>query len=91
VNEDVLEEVPARDWVRGLEAIAVSESPESEEVHDLGGEGSSVGIVTRSKGFRVRRMGLLGSILPLVSSFVFLGSVSAQFSQGMARFLSFSS
>ena len=78
---------------RGREATAVSESPDSEEVHDFGGEGSCA-FVTRSYGFRVRRIGPLLSTFPLppgLSSFVFFGSVRAQFSHGMARFLSFSS
>lgn len=76
---------------RDLEVIAPSES--EEEAEDLGGDSSSIGTVTRSYGFRVRRIGPLLSILLLdcASSLVFLGSVSAQFSQAIALFLSFSS
>ena len=79
-----------------VDRTAVSESPES-EVSDFGGDGSSGGDTIRSYGFRVRRTGLfVFSGLPCTpgvvgSSFVFLGSVKAQFSHGIARFLSFSS
>jgi len=97
LNEELLEEVVAR--IKGREClcdfkeVAVSESEEDAE--DLGGEGSSreVEADTLSYGFRVRRIGALLSIFPFAgdSSFVFLGSVSAQFSHGIALFLSFSS
>ena len=74
--------------------IAASESEEEDE-EDLGGHGSSRGAEedTLSYGNVVRRTGPLISTCPFVdgSSFVFLGSVSAQFSHGMALFLSFSS
>ena len=106
MKEELLEDVPTRvmfgERLRGFEATAVSESPESdesEELVDFGGENSSVfmGIATRSKGFRVRRIGPPLSILLfdpcelLISSSLFLGSVRAQFSHGIALFLSFSS
>ena len=64
----------------------------------MGGEGCSAGtdFATISKGLRVRRIGRLLSILPLscefeASSSLFFGSVRAQFSHGIALFLSFSS
>jgi hypothetical protein len=87
--EDVVARIKGRD--RDLEVIAASES--EEEAEDLGGDNSSIGQETLSYGFRVRKIGPLLSILPLdcASSLVFLGSVSAQFSHGMALFLSFSS
>ena len=106
VKEELLDDVPTRvifwERLRGFEATAVSESPESdesEEFVDFGGESCSVGIgvATRSKGLRVRRIGPLLSILPYdpcefaVSSSLFLGNVRAQFSHGIALFLSFSS
>lgn len=65
---------------------------ESEDVADLGGDVSSIGAETRSYGFRVRRIGLLTSVLAAgESSLVCFGSVRAQFSQGIALLLSFSS
>jgi hypothetical protein len=108
LKDELLEDVPPRVRLReclrecrsGLEEMACSESPDSEEFEDLGGDASE-GMATRSYGLRVRRIGPLLSILPLdpvlpfvfdgEPSFVFFGSVRAQFSQGMALFLSFSS
>lgn len=56
MKEELLEDVPTRvklrDWRRGCEVIAVSavsESSDSEEFEDLGGEGSSVGIGTATR------------------------------------------
>jgi hypothetical protein len=93
LKEELLEDVVARikGCERDLEVIAVSES--EEEAEDLGGDNSSIATETRSYGFRVRRIGPLLSILPFdcASSLVFLGSVRAQFSHGIALFLSFSS
>ena len=105
VKEELLDDVPTRaifwERLRGFEVTAVSESPESdesEEFVDFGGESCSdgMGIATRSKGLRVRRIGPLLSILPcdpceLAVSSLFLGNVRAQFSHGIALFLSFSS
>lgn len=54
MKEELLEDVPARLKVRerlcGFEAMASSESSDSEEFEDLGGDSSSVGIwrATRS-------------------------------------------
>lgn len=70
--------------------IAISESEEVEELEEsvLGGEGALI----RSYGLRVRRIGPLLSILFVAGlSFVCFGRVSAQFSHGIALFLSFSS
>jgi hypothetical protein len=84
-------------------AIAVSTSTSlsgssDSEKSDLGGDGPAIGAVpatfTLSNALRVRRMGPLlcnGPPLASGSSLVLRGSVSAQFSQGMALFLSFSS
>lgn len=98
MKDELLEDVPARIKVRervlrcvGLDTMAFSESEELQE-SDLGGEGCSAGTEIRSQTFLVRRIGPLLSILLVDDpSFVFLGRVSAQFSQGMALFLSFSS
>ena len=108
LKDELLEDVPTRVKFReclrecrsGFEDTAFSESPDSEEFEDLGGE-ASAGMATRSYGLRVRRTGPLVSSLPLSPvfplvfeggpSFVFFGRVRAQFSQGMALFLSLSS
>ena len=98
LKDELLEDVPARIRVRervrrcvGLDVIGFSESEEFEEV-DLGGDGCSAGTEIRSYTFLVLRIGPLLSILLVADpSFVFLGKVRAQFSQGMALFLSFSS
>ena len=98
LKDELLEDVPTRTRVRerlrrwvDLAVTAFSESEELEE-SDLGGEGCSAGTEIRSKTFRVRRIGPLLSILLVADpSLVFLGRVSAQFSQGIALFLSFSS
>ena len=75
--------------------MAVSESLEEFEGVVLGGEGPSMETkrAIRSKGFLVRKTGLLVSTLLCASgsSFVFFGRLSEQFSQGLALFLSFSS
>jgi hypothetical protein len=98
LKEELLEEVVARikggECLCDLEELAVSESEEDAE--DLRGDGSSreAEADTRSYGLFVRRIiGALLSIFPFAaeSSFVFLGSVRAQFSHGIALFLSFSS
>lgn len=106
VKEELLEDVPTRvmfwECRRDFDVTAVSESPESEELEELvdfGGESSSVGTgtATRSYGLRVRRIGPLLSILLfdpcefVESSSLFFGNVRAQFSHGMALFLSLSS
>lgn len=106
VKEELLEDVPTRvrfwERRRGFDVTAASESPESEELEELvdfGGESSSVGTgtATRSYGLRVRRTGPLLSILLLdpcefvEPSSLFFGNVRAQFSHGIALFLSFSS
>lgn len=99
LNEEPEEDVPCRLKVvepdrlwEGLLVIALSES---EEDSDLGGDGSLFRLETRSYGLRVRRIGLLGASnfdFRVSSPFsVFGGKVSAQFSHGIARFLSFSS
>lgn len=98
MNEELLEDVPARIRVRervrrcvGRDVMAFSESEEWED-SDLGGEGCSAETDIRSYTFLVRRIGpLLSILLGIDPSFVCLGRVSAQFSQGMALFLSFSS
>jgi hypothetical protein len=98
VKEPLLEDVSTQGLLAsrcGCEITAVSGSSDSEK-SDLGGEGpaSGSGTATLSKGLRVRRIGpLLWNVPPVVSepSFVFFGSERAQFSQGMALFLSFSS
>ena len=102
LKEEMLEEVPALAKLREFErrwalvVIAVSESEGLDELEaDFGGDGSSSGSMvreTRSYGLRVRRMGPLLSILFVENpSFVFFGRVRAQFSHGIALFLSFSS
>lgn len=102
MKEELLEEVSAREMLvsrRGWEATAVSASKSSDsEKSDLGGEGPAIGTgtgtFTLSKALRVRRIGPLlwnAAAVASESSLVLLGSVSAQFSHGMALFLSFSS
>ena len=78
-------------------SVPISGSSDSEK-SDLGGDGpaTSAGMdtATLSNALRVRRIGPLlcnAPPSPSDSSLVLLGSVSAQFSQGMALFLSFSS
>lgn len=58
---------------------------------DLGGDGFSTNLDILLNGLRVRRVGLSLSTLLDGTSFVFFGSVNAQFSHGIALFLSFSS
>lgn len=78
-----------RRWSDLLLEIAFSESEELAE--DFGGEGCSE-TEMRSYAFLVRRIGpLFSKRLRTEPSFVFLGRVRAQFSHGIARFLSFSS
>ena len=102
VKEELLEEVSVRCRFvsrRGSAVTAVSVSGSSDsEKSDFGGDGPAIGTgadtATLSKALRVRRIGpLLCNDPPSAwaSSLVLLGSVSAQFSQGMALFLSFSS
>ena len=98
LNEELLEEEPRRTRFRervrlseGLLDTAFSESEELED-SDLGGEGCSRGFKIRSYGNLVRNGGtLVSALLVGESSLVFFGMVSAQFSQGIALFLSFSS
>lgn len=100
MNEQLLEDVPTRIKVRdrvrlwvGLLVTALSDSEELEH-SDLGGEGCSVVTEMRSYILRVLKIGPLASwCVGDESSFVpfFGGSVSAQLSQGMALFWSFSS
>jgi hypothetical protein len=89
----LLEDVVARTMgYDRFDLLIVTAVSESEEAADLGGDGSSMGAITLSYGLRVRRIGPLQSIrLDGPSSFVFFGKVRAQFSHGIARFLSFSS
>jgi hypothetical protein len=51
-KEELLEDVPVRlmvrEWRRGLEVMACSESLESEELEDFGGDGSGMWRATRS-------------------------------------------
>lgn len=100
MKEQLEEDVPTlikvrervRLWAGSLET-ALSDS-EEEEHSDFGGEGCSEMTDTRSYILRVRRIGPLMSLCAAAeSSFVeFLGGrVRAQFSQGIALFLSFSS
>lgn len=97
VKEEPLEDVAAR--ARFLEGVRLCEClsgrvSESDEDADLGGDGSirgSVALDTLSNGLRVRNIGPFVSNLLCMLSFVFFGSVSAQFSHGIALFLSFSS
>lgn len=98
MKEELLEDVNMRGLSRrGCEVTADSLSGSSDsEKSDFGGEGPAIGTGTEtlSKALRVRRIGpLFRNAPPLVSesSLVLFGSVSAQFSQGMALFLSFSS
>jgi hypothetical protein len=73
--------------------IAFSESEDEVELSeeaDFGGDGFCTEILLY--GLRVLRIGpLLSNLSKFAPSFVFRGSVKAQFSHGMALFLSFSS
>jgi hypothetical protein len=76
--------------------MAFSESDEDVEEDafeeaDFGGEGFSERMDILLNGLRVRRTGPLLSTLLGGTSLVFFGSVKAQFSHGIALFLSFSS
>jgi hypothetical protein len=87
LKEELLEDVPSR-------GIFWEGASESDELVDFGGDSSSRGADTRSYGLRVRRIGppfAFGPREVAVFSTLFFGNVSAQFSHGMALFLSFSS